>query len=85
MLGYKKLVSGSKYPVWGAERRVLGVGVPECPVLGCGVLGHGYRCRPLLGSRPTSLAQVLSYGLQVVLQRHRVAAAGLALTRTQLG
>ena len=38
-------MSGSKYPVWSAERRVLGVGVPECPGLGCGVLGDGYRCR----------------------------------------
>lgn len=85
MLGYKGLVSGSRYPVWGAERRVLGVGVPECPVLGCGVLEDGHRCRHLLGSQPTSLAQVLSYGFQVVLQRHRVAAAGLALTRMQLG
>lgn len=84
MLGYKGLVSGSKYPVWGAKRRVLGVGVPKCPVLGCGVLEDRYQCRHLLGSQPTFLAQV-SYGFQVVLQRHRVAAAGLALTRTQLG
>lgn len=30
-------------------------------------------------------ARVFSYGRQVVLQRHRVAAAGLALTRKQLG
>lgn len=84
MLGYKRLVSGSNYPVWSAERRVLGVGVPECPVLGCGVLGDGTGAAPL-GSQPTSLARVFSYGRQVVLQRHRVAAAGLALTRKQLG
>lgn len=47
-------------------------------------LGTGTGAAPL-GSQPTSLARVFSYGRQVVLQRHRVTAAGLALTRKQLG